>query len=366
MLSERPQGPFPAGGRSERGSAPRLAATLRSRFGVQQEEKGVTPQKRGRSGFTLTEILMAIGILGVGMTMVATIFPVAVDQSRRARDTTMAALCARSAVAVLRARRDRLLDPTLRSCVNRTMCLQDPQITADAGSVLPDALVAYNPSSYLYDSLNEKRNGLEKASNLRKDARLYNPSVFGYGLWADDSYVPVIFVTPIKDPYNAAGNSNGPWRVTIAVYKSQGLAPLAVAPTDSMTAFNMKIKVGNSYVNPWYLRPWNFLSTSTNEAKKMGTLRGNPGGYVMEWEGKADTTPNYRGEGYLIERVTYGATASADKAYLAIQKTAGTGPTGSIPRIDTPPPPAGAGSTVPTTWVAMPDAVIVYHTIIGE
>ena len=48
------------------------------------------PRKR-RDAFTLTEMLMAAGILGIGLTMVASIFPVAVDQSRRSRDLTMAA-----------------------------------------------------------------------------------------------------------------------------------------------------------------------------------------------------------------------------------------------------------------------------------
>ncbi|MCX5685637.1 MAG: prepilin-type N-terminal cleavage/methylation domain-containing protein, partial [Planctomycetota bacterium] len=39
---------------------------------------------RRSRGFSLTEILMAVGILGIGLTMVASIFPVAVDQTRRA------------------------------------------------------------------------------------------------------------------------------------------------------------------------------------------------------------------------------------------------------------------------------------------
>jgi len=62
------------------------------------------PRKR-RAAFTLTEMLMAAGILGIGLTMVASIFPVAIDQSRRSRDQTMAALCARSVLAQMRADR---------------------------------------------------------------------------------------------------------------------------------------------------------------------------------------------------------------------------------------------------------------------
>jgi len=59
--------------------------------------------RKRRLGFTLIEMLMAAGILGIGLTMVASIFPVAVDQSRRSRDQTMAALCARSVLAQTRA-----------------------------------------------------------------------------------------------------------------------------------------------------------------------------------------------------------------------------------------------------------------------
>jgi len=59
-------------------------------------------RRRGR-GFTLTEILMAVGILGVGLSMIAAVFPIAVDQDRRGRESTMAALCARSVVASMRA-----------------------------------------------------------------------------------------------------------------------------------------------------------------------------------------------------------------------------------------------------------------------
>jgi len=43
----------------------------------------VTGTGKARAGFSLMEILMAVGILGVGMTMVASVFPVAVDQSLR-------------------------------------------------------------------------------------------------------------------------------------------------------------------------------------------------------------------------------------------------------------------------------------------
>ena len=63
------------------------------------------PRKR-RAAFTLTEMLIAAGILGIGLTMVASIFPVAIDQSRRSRDQTMAALCARSVLAQARADRN--------------------------------------------------------------------------------------------------------------------------------------------------------------------------------------------------------------------------------------------------------------------
>ena len=95
-------------------------------------------------GFTLTEVLMAVGILGVGLTMVASIFPVAVDQSRLSRDQTCAALCARSAAALLRVRHNKMLTDMRGNNSSATWCL------TMRSYIFPDSVLVYAPSWFLY------------------------------------------------------------------------------------------------------------------------------------------------------------------------------------------------------------------------
>jgi prepilin-type N-terminal cleavage/methylation domain-containing protein len=97
-------------------------------------------------GFTLTEVLMAVGILGVGLTMVASIFPVAVDQSRLSRDQTCAALCARSGAAMMRIRRADILSQ-LR---DRLDIIQDVSAAPWAGQILDNTVTIYDPEWFLY------------------------------------------------------------------------------------------------------------------------------------------------------------------------------------------------------------------------
>jgi len=54
-----------------------------------------------RRAFSLLEIMIAIGILGIGLVMVAAIFPVALDQHRRSTDDVMGNLVAANAEAYL-------------------------------------------------------------------------------------------------------------------------------------------------------------------------------------------------------------------------------------------------------------------------
>ncbi len=60
-----------------------------------------TKPRPGRSGFTLIEIMLALGVLGVGMVMVATIFPAAIHQTRQSDRNTKALLIADNARTVL-------------------------------------------------------------------------------------------------------------------------------------------------------------------------------------------------------------------------------------------------------------------------
>ena len=145
-------------------------------------------------GFTLTEVLMAVGILGIGLTMVASIFPVAVDQSRRSQDQTSAALCARSVAAMMRIRHSSvltLLRPKGDEIMDglREAFLLEPQ-------------VVYRPSWFLYRS---------------DKPRSYDD----VPLWSAGNYVARTFT--------ARTSPSGPHRLTLAICRSGGQPPASAA-----------------------------------------------------------------------------------------------------------------------------------------
>jgi type II secretory pathway pseudopilin PulG len=135
-------------------------------------------------------MLMAAGILGIGLTMVASIFPVAVDQSRRSRDQTMAALCARSVMARARADRNAIND-WLRSRVDAPL---DLNWTGE--SVFPGKHVVYKPSVFLYTK-----------------GRTYGTLTITQ-TWDAGNYVARLFAQPTS--------IGGPWRIAIFVCRSTG------------------------------------------------------------------------------------------------------------------------------------------------
>ena len=51
------------------------------------------------NGFSLTEVLMAVGILSIGMMLIATMFPVGIYLTTVATERTMAAIVADEAIA---------------------------------------------------------------------------------------------------------------------------------------------------------------------------------------------------------------------------------------------------------------------------
>jgi prepilin-type N-terminal cleavage/methylation domain-containing protein len=268
--------------------------------------------RHSRAGFTLTEILMATGILGVGLTMVATIFPVAVDQSRRSRDQTMAALCARSTAAMLRANRADMI----RWC----RMSGGPQMgtVALSETVLQNRDRVYRPDIFLYETSQNRANNVTTLNS-----------------WAAGGYMPAVYVTPMTS------KGGGPWRVIIAVYKTRGEQP------PDLTA----------------------------QPPPYTTKKAAAGAYLIDWEPTKipsaiqTNTWNMRGEAYMIEGIgVYGTTENILLAGTGMKYTKNpstnqtTAATASL----------AAGTIAPFGTTGLPnraclrDAVIVYTTIIGD
>ena len=298
--------------------------------------------RSGRPGFSLTEILMAVGILGVGLTMVASVFPVAVDQHRRGRDSTMAALCARSVAATMRAARQQVVkecrgyfndaatrnDATTRDRpaeYDNPTPLNIAQFPGYTGTskwpltgtaVLKKELCVYNPQSFLYES--------GRAYDIGSKPSTPSTAAAFWPFWNAGNYVPVIYVTPLVNNLctgaaparTSAENLTGPWRVTIVVFKSRGTEPVRT-------------------------KHW----TKDVQSKAVAG-----GGYIIERTKNA-------GEAYLIDYVKTPTTTPT--IFLALPKSA-TGTTN---------PPTSAPTVTNATdpiWYVMPGAVAVFHTIIGD
>ncbi len=277
------------------------------------------------AGFSLTEVLMAVGVLGVGMTMVASVFPVAVDQSRQSREDTMAALSARSVAAVMRAYRPSILD-YCRDNANPNHCRKGTNVVDyydERNKGLPDILRCYNPYSFLYD-----RSENPGKSNAKK-VRQYAPTNDeGYGMWSVGSYVPAVFATPMKAPDQSGGTTrNGAWRIVIAIFKSRGEEPKCVTQA---------------------------LANNPKSYKQAG---GKVGGYILDWD--TDNTTNYRGHAYQIEKI------DEQKVFPAGAAPASTGSTvREVIIADRVIKVSGNDST--RDWLSLPEAVAVYHTILGD
>ena len=238
------------------------------------------PRKR-RAAFTLIEMLMAAGILGIGLTMVASIFPVAVDQSRRSRDQTMAALCARSVMARIRADRNAIIDG-LRGRTDATLYLN-----SDLPGSFPTKHTIYRPSVFLYTK-----------------GRTYD----GVSAWDGGNYVARLFATRTS--------TDGPWRLVIFVCRSIGKPPSSHLASDQ----------------------WANAKNPTP----------GPGTYV--WERSRGCV-----FGHLLDYVTIDTNdPSLRTGYPAVGVTSGANWSSSI--------------IFPTiTYIhRVPDAVAVFHTILGE
>jgi len=321
--------------------------------------------RRSPRGFSLTEILMAVGILGIGLSMVATIFPVAVDQTRRATDSTMSALCARSVAAMMRANRGNFVNAhrtyfnQLFADAAKTNDRERPAEFAVVQNVADLNTTKWNPGIVW---------GLNTTEFIiAKDMRVYNPNMFLYEAgrryltespvtdpfwpqWNAGNYVPVIYVTPIvpvaNRSYNGSSNSgtdiynntSGPWRVTIVVFKSRGTEKMH--PRTRSWYENAKPASGDLYYG-------------------IPTWAAGAGDYVID-------RGRHAGEAYLIDQVHTDplktisglpGTLADPPIFLACGLTASGTKQAYAKTVD---------FNANKIWYPLPGAVAVYHTIIGD
>jgi hypothetical protein len=289
---------------------------------------------------------MAVGILGVGLTMVASVFPVAVDQSRRGKDSTMAALCARSVAATLRARRQRVVGE-VRDFFNK-MASDNDAISRDRPAEYDGLALSTAPAA--------NKLPLTATPIITKDMREYNPQSFLYEqgriydftskptsgtntnpfwpFWNAGNYIPIIYVTPLVNGLvsgvptrNTAENRTGPWRVTIVVFKSRA-----------------------TYADPAMNKTW----YQDAQSRTVGA-----GGFVIDRSKNA-------GEAYLIDSVSVpsGNQFSQATVYLSVPKTADGYPNLTGEKIGSPAP--TMTNTAASIWYVQPGAVAAFHTVIGD
>ena len=80
-----------------------VAESLWIRRGGMTTSKNEMRKRQSTDGFTLVEVLIAVGILAVGILAVMQLFPIALTQSRQAAEKTAATQLASSEVNKLRA-----------------------------------------------------------------------------------------------------------------------------------------------------------------------------------------------------------------------------------------------------------------------
>jgi prepilin-type N-terminal cleavage/methylation domain-containing protein len=322
-----------------------------------------------RRGFTLTEILLAVGILGIGLTMVASVFPVAVDQTRRSTDATNAALCARSVAATLRALRPKFVNEcrnyfakassSLTNAPNDKPAEYDgptgitpsiPRIPYSTGTTITAAalksdLREYNPNSFLY----EQGTGTLAAAKFRQYTEGVLPTLatgetyekkrpYTMPQWYMGNYVPVIYISPMttlladRTSNTSKSNRSNPFRITIVVFRSRGSS-------------------GTGALGSTLLHPRNKSFSEKNLA---------PGEYILDRNRCA-------GECYMIDSTSWISGSGSTAVWKVLP-----GPL-DLAASTTPGNPAVTPPTLPTIptastsgWYVMPGAVAVYHTVIGD
>jgi len=97
--TEMPATPGSADLRRSAFAAEQALCTFRCRRENNRHARPARPQ-----AFSLIELMLAMGLLAVAMSMVAALFPVAVTQSKEANDNTFATLISQNAEAIVKAK----------------------------------------------------------------------------------------------------------------------------------------------------------------------------------------------------------------------------------------------------------------------
>lgn len=159
--------------------------------------------KRQTGGFSLTEVLMAVGILAVGMLFIAGVFPVAIHFSTIATERTIAAVAADEAFAKIQLYG---FDPNFLTSALDNVCF-DYDDTTVAVSAVP--LGSYE---FGYPSIND---GIEKKYFWSAICKNLDP------LSDVNSVQVTVFVSrkiaPNLEYINPAGGANVHWPMPILV-----------------------------------------------------------------------------------------------------------------------------------------------------
>jgi prepilin-type N-terminal cleavage/methylation domain-containing protein len=140
-------------------------------------------KKSKHSGFSLTEVLMAVGILSVGMMFIATMFPVGIYLTGVAAERTMAAIVADEAFAKIQLYGIDLSDPDLDKPTVNTW-LDYEAIAGIAGHGI-------DPNEFSYPSVDPAATGNRQYYWSARCKRL-NPS--------DTEYLVTVFIARKTSP----------------------------------------------------------------------------------------------------------------------------------------------------------------------
>ncbi|MCX5685070.1 MAG: hypothetical protein NT049_15505, partial [Planctomycetota bacterium] len=305
---------------------------------------------------------------------------------------TMAALCARSIAATMRAVRGSFVG-THRTYFTTEMVSTDTNIINDRERPAEYAVASGNTTL-----TTTRRNPGLASTLITKDMRTYNPNMFLYEAgrkyettlptssvenqkfwpqWNAGSYVPVIYVTPIvptdrrsDNAAAASGTTNnfntvgGPFRVTIVIFKSRGTYLATTSTTTSSypdgDTLHPRTKSWKENAKP---------ETDTNKVSGEPSFVASGGSYIID-------RTRHSGECYLIDFAhtdstkTYptsgGVSGNSDNppVFLACGYTAD----GARCAYTTLALTATSAPTTNTTglWYPLPGAVAAFHTIIGD